>query len=124
VDDDEAGRDVVAMHLEGRGATVVLASSAAAALEILERDRFDVLLIDIAMPDRDGYDLLRAMRDLSGRAADIPAVALTAYASDEDRARSLAAGFKAHLSKPIEPGELVETVARVATSGRGATVAG
>jgi len=67
---------------------------------------------------------LRAMRDLSGRAADIPAVALTAYASDEDRARSLAAGFKAHLSKPIEPGELVETVARVATSGRGATVAG
>jgi len=112
VDDDEAGRDVVTMLLEARGATIVPAASAAAALEILERDRFDVLLIDIAMPDRDGYDLIRTIRSMPHAASALtPAAALTAFAHPEDRRRSLESGFQLHLTKPIDAAILVEAVA-------------
>jgi len=81
VDDDDAGRDVVAMHLEARAATVVSAASALEALAILEREPFDVMLIDIAMPEHDGYELIRTVRSMpQGRTAAIPAAALTAFA--------------------------------------------
>src|SRR6185295_6795193 len=112
VDDDEAGRDVVMMLLESRGATIVPAASAAIALEILESERFDVLLIDIAMPDRDGYDLIRTVRSMTHTAsASTPAAALTAFAHSEDRQRSLESGFQMHLTKPIDAGVLIEAVA-------------
>jgi signal transduction histidine kinase/ActR/RegA family two-component response regulator len=112
VDDDEAGRDVVQMLLEARGATIVLAASAETALEILARDRFDVLLIDIAMPDRDGYELIRTVRSMTHTAAaSTPAAALTAFAHAEDRRRSLESGFQVHLTKPIDAAVLVEAVA-------------
>ncbi len=112
VDDDDAGRDVVTMHLEARAARVVGAASAAEALQILERQQFDVLLVDIAMPEHDGYELIRTIRAMQRPdIAAIPAAALTAFARDEDRRRSLESGFQLHLSKPIEARSLIEAVA-------------
>ncbi len=114
VDDDEAGRDVVTMLLESREATVVSAASADEALDILERERFDVLLVDIAMPERDGYDLIRTVRTMSDPVtAATPAAALTAFAHAEDRRRSLESGFQLHLTKPIDAVLLVEAVANL-----------
>ena len=69
------------------------------------------VLADIAMPGEDGYALIRAIRERGGR---IPAAALTAYAREEDRERAIAAGYQAHVSKPVGPAELVATVARLA----------
>jgi CheY-like chemotaxis protein len=74
-----------------------------------------VLVCDIGMPNEDGYSLIRKLRKLkSKRAKEVPAIALTAYATDDDRARSLAAGFQVHLAKPIEPETLVRSIAGVA----------
>jgi CheY-like chemotaxis protein len=112
VDDDEAGRDVVAMHLQARHATVATAASASEALAILEHDRFDVLLVDIAMPEHDGYELIRTVRALPRpEIAHVPAAALTAFARDEDQKKSYESGFQLHLTKPIDPAVLVEAVA-------------
>jgi len=112
VDDDEAGREVVSMHLQARHATVVDASSATEALDLLRRERFDVLLVDIAMPEHDGYELIQTIR--SSRDAEwsrVPAAALTAFARDEDQRRSFESGFQLHLTKPIDAATLVEAVA-------------
>jgi CheY-like chemotaxis protein len=75
--------------------------------------RPDLIVSDIAMPDRDGYDLLRNLRDLP-QTSTIPAIALTAYARQEDRARALSEGFQAHLPKPVEPNELISVIDHVA----------
>jgi CheY-like chemotaxis protein/anti-sigma regulatory factor (Ser/Thr protein kinase) len=108
VDDEPDGRALIARILEGRGARPTCASTAAEALEYLHRERFDVLLSDIGMPDMDGYELMRKVRTLDqARAGPIPAIAVTAYARAEDRQRSLLAGYHMHLSKPIEARELV-----------------
>jgi CheY-like chemotaxis protein len=75
----------------------------------------DVLVSDIAMPDEDGYCLIRKVRGLAaGEGGDLPAVALTAYARDEDRQRALAAGFQSHLAKPVEPADLAQAIADLA----------
>jgi len=116
VDDDDAGRDVVAAHLEARDAEVIGAASAGEALAILERERFDVLLVDIAMPGRDGYDLIRTVRGMPHAVwAGTPAAALTAFARADDRRKSLESGFQMHLTKPIDAGTLVEAVATLRT---------
>jgi CheY-like chemotaxis protein len=74
-----------------------------------------VLISDIAMPDEDGYGLIERVRSLeNGEAQGIPAVAITAYAKDEDRARALSSGFQIYVAKPIELAELVSVVARAA----------
>ncbi|TMB06735.1 MAG: response regulator [Deltaproteobacteria bacterium] len=113
VDDDPDARESVAAVLEQAGATVQAVESAGDAVESLEREPSDVLLSDIAMPGVDGYTLLgRARARLRGR--EIPAAALTAYAASEDRSRALAAGFRAHLAKPVDPAELVAVVADLA----------
>jgi len=112
VDDDDAGRDVVAMHLEAREARVVSAASALEALKILEREPFDVLLVDIAMPEHDGYELIRTVRAMThSSVAATPAAALTAFARAEDRRRSLESGFQLHLTKPIDAVSLIAAVA-------------
>ena len=113
VDDDRDARESVAAVLEQAGATVRAVESAGDAVESLEHEPSDVLLSDIAMPGVDGYTLLgRARARLRGR--EIPAAALTAYAASEDRSRALAAGFRAHLAKPVDPAELVAVVADLA----------
>jgi PAS domain S-box-containing protein len=118
VDDEPDARSLVARILAECGADVASAGSALEALSVLDEREVDVLVSDIGMPSIDGYELLRRMRALpSGRGAKLPAIALTAFARSEDRAQALAAGFLVHLSKPVEAGELVATVAGALNRG-------
>jgi PAS domain S-box-containing protein len=112
VDDEPDARDVVRRLLENCEATVLTASSAAEALDILREHPADVLISDIGMPVVDGYELIRKVRVMTALdRAHVPAIALTAFARSEDRMRAMLAGFDLHMSKPIEPTELVVAVA-------------
>jgi CheY-like chemotaxis protein len=114
VDDEPDAREIMAHELSGCGAVVSQAGSVSDALEILEGDVVDVLLADIAMPDEDGYSLIRKIRASHGPMAAIPAAAVTAHARDDERQQALAAGFHLHLAKPIEPDQLARTVETLA----------
>jgi signal transduction histidine kinase len=115
VDDEPDARDLVQRILAECRAEIFTAESAAEALELIEDKRPDVLLSDIGMPQVDGFELLRMVRALGeARGGKLPAIALTAFARSEDRTRALRAGFLAHVSKPIEPSELVATIAAIA----------
>ncbi len=115
VDDEPDAREMMAAVLETSGATVASAASATDALETLTGRDFDVVLADIAMPGQDGYQLIQSIRESSdARLARTPAAAVTACASDDERDRALAAGFQAHLAKPIRPAQLAQTVAALA----------
>lgn len=115
VDDESDSREVMAHALEDCGATVSVAENARQAMEILEESEMDVLLADIAMPEEDGYALIRRIRSSpAGRIAAIPAAAVTAHARDDERRRALAAGFHFHLAKPFEPGQLTRAVQALA----------
>ena len=116
VEDDDDARALLAKVLEGQGALVKAVSSAREALDVLEKERIDVLLSDIEMPGTDGYQLIRELRlRPSQQGGSVPAAALTAYARTEDRLRALRAGFQLHLSKPVQPAELITVVASLAT---------
>ena len=115
VDDEPDARDLLRQVLEECGARVLTAASAEEAMALLERHRPQLLLSDIGMPGADGFDLLRRVRALGPqRGGDIPAIALTAFARPEDRTRVLRAGFRMHVSKPVEAAELCAAVANVA----------
>ena len=122
VDDQPDARELLTMVLGGAGAEVSTASSADEALEVLRGEQVDVLVSDVGMPVEDGYSLVGRVRSLE--TGLIPAVALTAYASEEDRQRALAAGFDAHVAKPVEPAELVSVIAGLVTPGGAAAVEG
>jgi CheY-like chemotaxis protein len=112
VDDEQDARDLVRFILEAQGAKVTTVGSAGAALYTFGREWFDVLIADIGMPEQDGYSLIRALRSLpESRGGQVPAIAVTAYASLRERDQAIVAGFDYHLSKPVEPEELVTTVA-------------
>jgi PAS domain S-box-containing protein len=112
VDDEADGRQLLVRVLGDHGAICTEASNVPDALAILGQEPVDILLSDIGMPDADGYEFIARARALDGaRTAPLPAVAITAYARREDRERSLLAGFNAHISKPVEAGELFATVA-------------
>jgi signal transduction histidine kinase len=110
VEDNEDNLAVVEHQLTLAGARVVAVASATQALEALERQRPDVVVTDISMPEQDGYTLLATIRARFHEGRPIPAVALTAHAQQEDRARASAAGFTAHVAKPIDPDQLVAAV--------------
>lgn len=110
VDDDPDTCDALVAALQWFGATVLSASSAKDALHIVERDQPDLLISDIAMPNEDGYMLIKKIRELNSQLGRIPAIALTAHAKQEDRLRALAAGFQEHMAKPVDPAELVKVV--------------
>jgi CheY-like chemotaxis protein len=110
IEDDLDTRDLIQRLLESHRAGVVVAATAPEALEVLQRDRPDMIVSDIGLPDVDGYELIRRIRRLEDPIANTPAVALTAFARYEDRTRALGAGFNAHVAKPVEPSELVITV--------------
>lgn len=115
VDDQADARELIKRVLEDCEAIVMTASSAAEALQMVEQDRPDVLVSDIGMPETDGFQLLRQVRLLGpDRGGMVPAIALTAFARSEDRTRTLRAGFRVHVAKPVDPSELVATVASVA----------
>jgi PAS domain S-box-containing protein len=115
VDDHADARELVSIALQQAGARVATAASAEEGLAALREGRPDVLLCDIEMPGESGYELMRKVRALPADAGGLtPAIALTAYARDEDRMRTLLAGFQRHLSKPVRPDELASTVAAMA----------
>ena len=115
VDDERDARDLIRRLLEECGASVLAAGSADEAITLLERHRPQLLLSDIGMPGADGFDLLRRVRALGpDRGGEIPAIALTAFARAEDRTKVLRAGFRMHVSKPVEAAELCAAVANVA----------
>ncbi|MDB5216631.1 MAG: two-component hybrid sensor and regulator [Myxococcaceae bacterium] len=111
IDDEPDARDLVMSVLVDAGAEVITASSAVAGLALVRSEHPDVIVSDIGMPDRDGYDFIRDVRGLSpSEGGRTPSVALTAFARSEDRTRAMLAGYHVHVSKPIEPQELVATV--------------
>src|SRR5262245_5383794 len=112
VEDNPDTLDMLRFIFDEAGAEVIPATSVDDALDALERLRPDALVSDIAMPDRDGYDLIREIRSREPeQGGKIPAVAVTAYVRAEDRVRVLAAGFQMHIAKPIDPEELIAVVA-------------
>ena len=115
VDDEVDARELVKRLLEMAGATVSLAGSASEAIERILVARPDVLVCDIGMPGDDGFSLIRQLRVLEeSQESALPAVALTAYARSEDRTKSIRSGFQNHLSKPVEPAELLAIVSSLA----------
>jgi PAS domain S-box-containing protein len=112
VDDDADTREFIVFLLEMAGARVMMAKTAGEALAVLTQFQPDVLLSDIGMPEMDGYMLIRQVRALpSKQGGQIPAIALTAYAGDFNQQQALEAGFQKHIAKPIEPDELIKTIA-------------
>ena len=111
VDDVTDSRELVAFVLEQSGAIVTTATSAQAAFERLAQETFDVIVSDIGMPDLNGYELLWQIRSDLPQCDRIPAIALTAYATESDQQQALESGFQRHLAKPIDPEALVKTVA-------------
>ena len=114
IDDEEDARELLRVLLQSGGVDVRTAESAERGLSLLHEFRPDVVVSDVAMPREDGYSLIRRIRTLSSDAAGIPAIALTAYARSEDRSRALVEGFNAHISKPVEPAELLTAIADLA----------
>ena len=113
VDDEPDARQLLRHLLEQQQARVALAASADEALQASLESEFDVLVSDIGMPGRDGYDLIRSLRARGGDRR-LCAIALTAYARDVDREAALQAGFDAHLAKPVDAGRLLATIERMA----------
>jgi PAS domain S-box-containing protein len=112
VDDDADGCELVSAILVARGAHVRCVTSGPEALEIMEKDHFDVVLSDIGMPDMDGYEFMRALRKAEeARSKLTPAIAVTAYAGAPDRQRALLSGYQMHIAKPIEAAELIAAIA-------------
>ena len=112
VDDSADGRALTSLLLTQAGASVSAAASVQEALHTIDVERPDALVSDIGLPGEDGYDLIRLIRQHEAEHGGfLPAVALTGFARAEDRARVIAAGFQAHVPKPVEPGELTAAIA-------------
>ncbi|MEG4214908.1 chemotaxis protein CheB [Microcoleus sp. Pol14C6] len=117
VDDQIDTRELLEFVLESYGAEVSTVESARSALVAMKENpgRYDVLISDIGMPEDNGYFLIREVRALAAEAGgEIPAVALTAYASDRERSRAIEAGFQMHISKPVQPDQIALIVANLA----------
>ncbi|HEU4887734.1 MAG TPA: GAF domain-containing protein [Thermoanaerobaculia bacterium] len=117
IDDQEYTRDIVAAILRRTAAKVHIASSVREGLQCFQKYEPDVVVCDIAMPEEDGYVFLREIRQRPDASRTTPILALTAFGRPEDRLHALDAGFDAYLKKPVDPGELAESVQRL-TSGR------
>lgn len=120
VEDDREAVDMMLLVLEDRGARVRIATDFDAALQALEQRRPDVLVSDIGLPGRDGYELARGVRQMEVQRglARLPLIAVTAFGRAEDRQKSLQAGFDLHLAKPLRPHLLLDAIARLRPAGR------
>jgi len=112
VEDDNDSRNVLAVLLQRLGALVEAVSSAKEAYDRLRHRQPDVLVSDIGMPEEDGYSLIRRVRQMGGE-RKLPAIALTAYARQQDAAEALEAGYDRHLPKPVAPADLVRAIKSV-----------
>lgn len=117
VEDEPDSRDLIVFILEDAGARLTAVASASEALKVLARDRFDVLVSDIGLPDMDGYRLLQQVRQFVSEQV-LPAIALTAYAGEINRQTALASGYQQHLSKPLEPEALILAVTELISLGK------
>jgi len=106
VEDDPDTLEMLRDTLEARGFRVTACESAAQTLEVAAANKVDLIISDIGMPEMDGFQMIRRLREISGY-EDVPAIALSGYASQKDARTALAAGFNAHVSKPVDPAELV-----------------
>jgi CheY-like chemotaxis protein len=112
VDDDADSRELIERMIRQWDGEVLLAESAERALELLAAERPDLVISDIGMPEVDGFDLIRQVRERAPeQGGAVPAIALTAFARAEDRTRALLAGYQLHLAKPVVPAELLAAVA-------------
>ena len=119
IDDEPDARELATFVLSAAGAEVISAGSATEGLAMLKAQLPDVVVSDLGMPERDGYQFIRDVRALAdSEGGTTPAVALTAYARSEDRARSMLAGYQVHAAKPIRPAELVATIKSLAGNNR------
>ena len=109
VDDEPDSREFVSFVIEQAGAEIKEVASAGEALAVITQYQPDILVSDIGMPEEDGYSLIRKVRSLEP-VKDIPAIAVTAYAREEDSQEAISAGFQIHISKPVEPEELVNAI--------------
>ncbi len=111
VEDNDDSREMLKVLFDQFKLQITAVASVAEAMKILEKTRPDILISDIGMPDEDGYDLIRKVRALSPeKGGNVPAIALTGYASDQDRDLALKAGYQEHLSKPIDVDELIKLI--------------
>ncbi len=118
VDDDADTLQILSVMLADSKATVQTAASVSEALEVLEWYKPDVVVSDLAMPNEDGYSLIKRLRALeAGCERQTPALALTSYVRVEDRARALSAGFNMFVPKPVQPDELIAAIANLADDG-------
>lgn len=118
IEDDDDTREVLSLGLTLYGAEVVPVASAAEAMAALERARPDVILSDIGLPDQDGLELMRHVRQLPpARGGRVPAVGLTAFTLCDDMETAARAGFQCHFRKPVETGTLFETLANLGRGG-------
>jgi CheY-like chemotaxis protein len=114
VDDEADAREFLSTALEQYGGKILAVASALDAIEALEQFQPDVLVSDIGMPLEDGYSLIAKVRNHSTeRVRRLPALALTAYASQADTQRAIDAGFDGHIAKPVEPTLLAEAIAKL-----------
>jgi CheY-like chemotaxis protein len=112
VDDEADARELVCEILRRADADVSAVSSVREAFESMARDVPDVVVSDLGMPEQDGFSMIQTLRQMPpDRGGQTPAIALTAYAREEDRLRALSAGFQMHLTKPVEPERLLEAIA-------------
>jgi signal transduction histidine kinase/CheY-like chemotaxis protein len=116
VDDNADSRELLKAILERSSAQAAVVSSGREALAAIKNVHPDVLICDLAMPEMDGYELLEDVRNLEPELGRLPVIAFTAAARNEDRARTLRAGFKAHLVKPVDPDKLVTTILELASA--------
>jgi PAS domain S-box-containing protein len=119
IDDEEDALGLLRDVLQQAGADVITVPSAVAALDRINEIQPDAIVVDLGMPEMDGFQFISELRKSDNRAVrDIPAAALTAFARSEDRTKALQSGFEMHLSKPVDPGELVASVATLVRRGR------
>jgi PAS domain S-box-containing protein len=115
IDDEPDARNLVKRILDGCGATVITAGSADEAIHLFKNNRPDVIVSDIGMTQKDGYEFMRMVRSLRPQeGSQTPAAALTAYARVQDRRQALMAGYQSHVVKPVDAAELVTVVASLA----------
>ena len=119
VDDQEDARFLLCRLIEENGGRCIVAESGAQALTLIGQEDVNILISDIGMPDFDGYELIRKIRAMhTSNLRNLPAIALTAYARADDRQRALLAGFQMHVSKPVEPRELIAGIASLLNLAR------
>lgn len=117
VDDNGDARDLLTMLLEQAGARVTAMESAQAGLAVLNEQAIDLLLCDLAMPNVDGFQMIREVRS-HPRGQTIPSIALSAYCREQDVQTALKSGFNQHIAKPIEPAELLSSILALTGNGK------